>query len=106
MIEQITEELKKHGGGKVEGVYVKLGALSGVDGAALRFAYEMAIEQTDLAGAELHIEAIPMLVYCPNCRGTRTPALEDICCPRCPTTVQEVLHGRELEVSALEIADA
>jgi hydrogenase nickel incorporation protein HypA/HybF len=93
MIEQITEELKKHGGGKV-------------DGAALRFAYEMAIEQTDLAGAELHIEAIPMLVYCPNCRGTRTPALEDICCPRCPTTVQEVLHGRELEVSALEIADA
>ncbi len=104
MIDQITEELDKHGGGVVEAIHLRIGVLSGVDGQALRFAYELACEGTELAGSRLEIESIPLLVYCPQCATTHTPWLQEILCPRCITPAQEILQGRELEVRALEIA--
>lgn len=104
MIEQIEEETEKHGGGTVEAVYLRIGVLSGVDTQALRFAYELACEGTDLAASRLEIESVPLLVYCPQCCTTHTPDPQSILCPRCLTPEQEILQGRELEVRALEIA--
>lgn len=104
MIDQITEETEKNGGGAVEVVHLRIGVLSGVDGQALRFAYELACEGTELVGSRLEIESIPLLVYCPRCATTHTPNVLEVLCPRCITPAQEILHGRELEVRALEIA--
>jgi hydrogenase nickel incorporation protein HypA/HybF len=103
LIEQIEEETAKRGGGKVEAVYVRIGVLSGVDTQALRFAYDLACEETGLAGSRLEIEAIPLLVYCPQCSSTHAPRPPDITCPRCVTPEQEILQGRELEVRAFEM---
>lgn len=104
MIEQIEEETAKHGGGKVETVYVRIGVLSGIDTQALLFAYELACEGTNLQGSELEIEAVPLLVYCPKCSTTHAPQPCDITCPRCITPAQEILRGKELEVRAFEMA--
>lgn len=104
VIEQIEEETAKHGGGKVETVYVRVGVLSGVDTEALHFAYELASEGTDLQGSQLEIETVPLLVYCPKCSTTHAPEPRDISCPRCVTPAQEILQGRELEVRAFEMA--
>jgi hydrogenase nickel incorporation protein HypA/HybF len=104
MIEQIEEETARHGGGMVETVYVRIGVLSGVDTQALRFAYELACDGTDLGTSRLEIESVPLLVYCPQCTTTHTPDPQHILCPRCLTPEQEILQGRELEVRALEIA--
>ena len=103
MIEGVEEELEKHGEALVQAVHVRVGVLSGVDVQALRFAYELACEGTALAGSRLDIETIPLLVYCPQCTTTHVPAAREIFCPRCITPEQEVLTGRELEVSALEL---
>jgi hydrogenase nickel incorporation protein HypA/HybF len=103
MIEGISEEAEKHGGA-VEVVHLKIGVLSGVDGNALRFAYELACEGTELAGSTLQIEMIPLLVYCPVCATTHTPPVQEVLCPRCITPAQRILQGQELEVSALEMA--
>lgn len=104
IIEQIEEEAEKHGGGIVEVVYVRIGELSGVDSQALRFAYEMASEGTSLASSRLEIEPVRLLVLCPQCHSTHKPDPQNILCPRCLTPEQEILEGRELEVSALELA--
>jgi hydrogenase nickel incorporation protein HypA/HybF len=104
MIEQIEEVAEKHGGGIVEVVYVRIGALSGVDPQALRFAYEMASEGTSLASSRIEIEPVGLLVYCPQCNSTHKPDSQHIFCPRCVTPEQEILEGRELEVRALELA--
>lgn len=104
MIEQIEEETAKHGGGRVETVFVRVGVLSGVDTQALLFAYKLACEGTDLQGSQLQIEPVPLLVYCPRCSSTHTPGPSDITCPRCITPAQEILQGRELEVRAFEMA--
>jgi hydrogenase nickel incorporation protein HypA/HybF len=104
MIEQIEEEKAKHGGGRVETVYVRIGVLSGVDVQALRFAYDLAREGTALAVSRLQIEPIPLLVYCPQCATTHSPDPQHIACPRCLTPAQKILMGKELEIRAFEIA--
>lgn len=103
MIEQVEEEAAKRGG-SVEAVHVRLGALSGVDVQALRFAYDLAREGTRLAAARLEIEFVPLLVYCPRCGRTRAPAPHRIACPFCVTPEQQILQGKELEVRGFEIA--
>jgi hydrogenase nickel incorporation protein HypA/HybF len=104
MLDEIEEQVERHGGGTVEAIHVRLGVLSGVDPQALRFAYEMACEGTPFAGSRLEIESVPLLVCCPQCGSRHTPSPQNICCPRCVTPEQKILEGRELEVRALEIA--
>jgi len=102
MLEQIEEEAAKHGG-TVRAVQVKIGVLSGVDCDALSFAWEIAREGTAVAGAQLEIERVPLLVRCPGCGSTHTPEIQAIYCPQCITPEQDILSGRELELTSLEI---
>ncbi len=103
MIDEITEQMERQNGGRVEIVHLRIGVLSGVDGEALRFAYEMAAEGTVLEGSHLQIESVPLLVHCPQCGEDHRPELHEVLCRRCITPAQEILEGRELEVRALEI---
>ena len=104
MIEMATDELKKHEGRQVNALYLKLGALSGVVPDALLFSWEIACQGTPLDGARLEIEEIPVAVYCANCRAEKTlPAINSFFCPVCNTPASQILQGKELEVTALEI---
>lgn len=102
MMDRIREEAMRHNG-TVRGVHVKIGVLSGVDCEALRFAWEVARADTELAEAELKIEKIPLLVRCPACGNTHTPEARSIFCPQCVTPEQDILEGREMVLTALEI---
>ncbi len=102
MIEQIEEQAARHSG-TVRAVQVKIGALSGVDCDALSFAWEIAREGTGFAGAKLEIERVPLLVRCSQCGATHSPDAYAILCPTCVTPDQDILAGRELELTSLEI---
>jgi hydrogenase nickel incorporation protein HypA/HybF len=102
MIERIEEEAARHSG-TVRAAQVKIGVLSGVDCDALSFAWEIAREGTDLAGVRLEIERVPLLARCPKCGATHTPEIQAIICPQCITPEQDILAGRELELTSLEI---
>lgn len=104
MIEQIEQEAAKHRGG-VRSVQVKIGELSGVDCEALRFAWEIAREGTTLAGTQLEIQRVPLLVHCPACGATHTADLQSIVCPNCVTPEQEIVAGRELELLSMEMEE-
>lgn len=105
IIDGVEEAAVSRGGLKVEAVHLKLGALSGVDKEALAFSYQIACEGTSLEGSRLVIETVPLLMYCPRCRTEHSPrsALQ-LCCPQCLASAQDVIQGRELEVTVLEIA--
>jgi hydrogenase nickel incorporation protein HypA/HybF len=105
MVERILEESESRGGLKVEAVHLKLGVLSGVDKDALLFSYEIACEGTPLAGSKLVIEMIPLLIYCETCAADSSPAsIQHISCGRCDTPSHKIIGGREIEVTALEVA--
>jgi hydrogenase nickel incorporation protein HypA/HybF len=98
------EEAERQGGGRVAAIHLRLGPLSGVVKDALRSAYDLAREGTALERAELVIEDVPLLAYCPACETERAlPSAQQLCCPACGTPTPQVVRGRELEVVALEI---
>ena len=89
---------------EVDVIHVKLGALSGVMKEALLSAYELARTETTLGSAELVIEEVPVLIYCPRCQAPRSvPSVQQLSCSECETPAAEILQGRELQVVALEL---
>ncbi len=106
IVEGATEEAQKHDGAKVEAVHLKLGQLSGVVKDALLFSWEIACQGTTLEGSRLEITEIPVRVHCENCETDRTLAkINNFSCPVCNAPTPEVVQGRELEVTALEITE-
>jgi hydrogenase nickel incorporation protein HypA/HybF len=90
----------------VSAVHLKLGPLSGVVKEALVSSYEMACFDTPLKNSRLIIEDVPIVVYCSKCKVERTLAsMQWFCCPECETPTPDVLHGKELEVIALEVEE-
>jgi hydrogenase nickel incorporation protein HypA/HybF len=91
---------------RVEALHVRLGALSGVVRQALEFSFDLATDGTAIAGARLVIEEVPVTVRCPHCDAARQlPTIHHFACPVCGTPTPEVLSGRELELTALEVSE-
>ena len=104
MVDMATEEAAKRGDVKVNAIYLKLGKLTGVVKDALLFSYEIVCQGTPLEGSSLIIEEIPVVVFCPKCEKETPPvAVNNLCCPKCQTPTPEIISGREMEVTALEI---
>jgi hydrogenase nickel incorporation protein HypA/HybF len=92
---------------RVSVVHVRVGALSGVVGEALAFSFEVAAAGSEIEGARLAIEEVPVTVRCPRCGGEPRPASpQALRCPDCGGPASEVVSGRELELVALEGEDA
>ncbi|MFZ0594569.1 MAG: hydrogenase maturation nickel metallochaperone HypA [Bryobacteraceae bacterium] len=106
IVDAAEEESARRGGACVSAVYLRLGALSGVVKEALLSSYALACEGTALQDSRLVIEELPVVVYCPTCRDRRSlPSIQRFCCPVCGTATGEVVQGKEIEVSALEIEE-
>jgi hydrogenase nickel incorporation protein HypA/HybF len=102
----IVEMAEEYTTAKITAVHLKLGPLSGVVKIALENAFSLAREGTILETANLIIEQMPIVAHCPKCAADRTlPSMQSFLCPVCETPLSEIIHGRELEVVALEIEE-
>jgi hydrogenase nickel incorporation protein HypA/HybF len=90
---------------KVERVNLNIGRLAAVVPDSLRFCFDIMIENTRLAGAELHIREIPVKALCKDCEHEWIIDAPVFTCPRCDSGTLEILSGRELDISSIEIAD-
>jgi hydrogenase nickel incorporation protein HypA/HybF len=106
LVELAGEHTGEIGGGRVEAVHVRLGTLAGVAEDALRFSFDVATRGTLLGGARLIVERVPATIFCAGCRAER--ALEEpfrFCCPVCGAPAADLVGGREIELTALEVHD-
>ncbi len=100
------EQSAQHGNARITAVHLKLGPLSGVVKVALENAFTLAREGTILETAQLLIAQVPIVAHCKHCNADRTlPSMQSFICPVCETPVSDIIHGRELEVVALEIEE-
>lgn len=105
IVELAEEEAARHGG-QVLSVRLKLGQMSGVVKEALLSCYEMACEDTPLAGSQLIVDDVPILIFCDQCKVNRgISSAQWFCCPACGTPSSQIVQGRELEVVALEMQE-
>ena len=92
------------GGTKVNTVYLRLGALSGVVKDALLFGFEIAAQGTLLEGAHLVVEETPVVVYCEVCaKDVALASIQRFICSICGAPTARVVQGREIELRSLEV---
>jgi hydrogenase nickel incorporation protein HypA/HybF len=100
----MAEEEAGRRSAEVDAIHIKLGALSGIVKEALLSAYDLARTETTLDTAQLVIEEVPVVIYCPRCQAPRSVrSIQQLACSECETLSSEILQGRELQVVALEL---
>lgn len=106
VVDRASEEIENHAGARVSGVHLRVGALAGVVNEALLFSWEIACQGTRIEGARLLIEEVPVTILCAGCqRETEAHSIQALSCSTCGQFSSEVIHGRELELVALELED-
>jgi len=104
ILDAAAEQSQLRGGVRIGAVHVKVGPLSGVIKEALGPAFELAREGTDLADCRLVIEEVPVVIRCAACQADRAvPSVQEMCCPVCGNPPAEILSGREMDITAMEI---
>lgn len=102
-LDVIRREAERHQAAQVARVVLRIGALSGVEPEALRFAFAAVTPGSVAEGAELEIELIPARAHCHACDADFTVDTGFIFqCPRCSALSGDVRSGRELELARLE----
>ena len=90
---------------RVGKVSLRVGRLAAVVKESLTFCFEIIAKGTPLEGARLEIEDVPVMVVCKGCFHeweVTGPIFE---CPNCKKGEVEILTGRELEISSIELVD-
>lgn len=103
LLDLIGEEAERRNC-RVMAAHVKLGALSGVVKEALVSAFDLARELTPYSDCRLVIEDVPVIGRCPKCDADRpVESVQWLCCNFCGTPTPEIVSGREMELTAMEI---
>jgi hydrogenase nickel incorporation protein HypA/HybF len=90
---------------RVARVNLKVGKLAAIVPDSLRFCFEIAAQETPLAGAELVIEELPVVARCNDCDTEWTINGPDFICQKCKSGSIQLISGRELDIESIEVAD-
>ena len=104
LLDGVEASARKQGIDRVCAVHIRLGALSGVVRDALLFSWDVATSNTLAEGSTLHIEEVPLVVFCDRCAAERRPrAGSGLLCPECGRASPRIVSGRELQLVAMEV---
>jgi hydrogenase nickel incorporation protein HypA/HybF len=101
-IDSIPASLKKS---RVERINLKVGKLAAVVPDNLKFCFEVAVKDTPLEGALLHIEEIPVTALCKSCGYFWTAMKPVFICEKCEGGSVDLLSGRELDIVSIEVEE-
>jgi hydrogenase nickel incorporation protein HypA/HybF len=104
IVDEICDRSAAAGVESISAVNVRIGALSSVVPDALRFAWDVATDGTLACGSELRIERVPVAIHCARCNSERTIEGSTLpICPVCKTPSAQIVRGRELLVTSMEV---
>jgi hydrogenase nickel incorporation protein HypA/HybF len=89
--------------GRITGVRLEIGRISGILPDAVRFCFELVCAGTRLEGAWLDIVEPEARARCRACRDDFSPESAVVLCP-CGSPDVDVLTGQELRITAVEVA--
>jgi hydrogenase nickel incorporation protein HypA/HybF len=103
-LETAAEKTRAAGATQIHRLKLRVGALSGVVPEALRFAFDGLKDRTMAAKAELEIELVSAVGWCPDCAVEFAAADLHYECPRCHQSSGQLRRGKEMELASLEIS--
>ena len=83
-------------------IAVEVGAAAGVDPGALRFCFDVVVEDTMARGAELVVEPGPLRARCRSCCAEFEPISRLAPCPACHRPGATLIGGRQLRVLSFD----
>jgi len=105
IVDSVREQAALHGGRRVLRVGVRVGETSGVNAEALEFCFGITVQDTELSGAALEVERVPIRFRCDRCAGEFTPVDFFDQCPSCAGGHGRMMAGDELSLSFLELEE-
>lgn len=90
---------------RIRGIYLTAGLLSNVQPILLQNAFEAVLKtQPRYKNTSLHVEVLPILIYCDACNSTiKVKNYKFVC--SCGKTGNKIVQGEELLISKVEFAD-
>jgi hydrogenase nickel incorporation protein HypA/HybF len=104
IVETVSAAVAEQTGTQVREVRLRIGVLSGIMKESLLFCYDIAIQDTALAGSMLVVREVPVIIYCPVCGEEKElPGVQGFRCPVCDTPSGDIRQGRELEIESMVV---
>ena len=105
IIEIVKGYLPKTNNVSVKSIKVDLGDFSNIMPDALKFGFEVLIQDSELKGALLELNHIPLKIRCNSC-GTESELEEPFFyCPKCSSGSVVIITGTEMRVVEIELND-
>jgi hydrogenase nickel incorporation protein HypA/HybF len=90
---------------RIHSLKMSIGQNSGVVPEALQFAFEVVKKGTIAENALLQIDLIPVTCYCYQCKQEFQPTdCYDYFCPDCKQISFDIIKGKEIELTSLEVS--
>jgi hydrogenase nickel incorporation protein HypA/HybF len=103
LVDIVKEEMAKHNAKNLKAVRLHIGQLSAIVPESLSFCFEVITTGTDLAGAELIMESIPLKGVCRSCRQSFEIKDYAFKCPHCESTDIDTIAGQDLSIVEMEV---
>lgn len=106
LIRIVKTEMASHGLRTIRRITIRHGELSTMVPEALDLAFEAMTRGTNLEGAVLEYEKVPLSLQCSKCGATFSPEVHSLHFAPCPSCDEEfahtVLSGKELNIDHIE----
>ena len=103
LIEMIKEEMQRHDAKTLRSVRLNIGEMTAVVPDALSFCFEVATTGTELEGARLIMDIIPLKGFCRDCKMEFVIKEYTFICPSCLSTKIEIIAGQDLSIVEIEV---
>jgi hydrogenase nickel incorporation protein HypA/HybF len=103
LIEIVKEEMIKHEARMLKSVRVHIGQMSAIVPESLSFCFGVMTSGTELEGARLMMDIIPLKAICRDCEEAFKVQNYDFLCPRCGSRNIETIAGQDLSIVEMEV---
>jgi len=100
----LQEEMVKHRAQSLKSVTLHIGQLSAIVPESLSFCFEIITSRTNMEGAKLQTEIIPLKARCRDCKNVFEIENYDFHCTHCGSVNLEMESGRDLSIIDMEVA--
>ncbi len=103
IVQVLEQEAERQSFQRVNRVRLEIGALAGVEIAALRFGFDVVTRGTLAEGAELEIIEQPATAWCLMCMRPVEIQQRYDPCPECGAYQLQVTEGEDMKIKDLEV---
>jgi hydrogenase nickel incorporation protein HypA/HybF len=103
LIDILREEMQRHGARVLRSAKVNIGKLSAIVPESLSFCFDIMIQGTELEGARLVTEIIPLEGLCVDCGKAFEIKDYAFVCPSCGGGNIKTLQGQDLSIVEMEV---